>query len=172
MGDRGLAGKWNHYEQSLDVPFIVYDPSLASDQRGRVISELGSLLDVAPSIVEWAGLERPSVYQGESLVKLIHGEKGDEVREEIFCEHHFERYNNWHGIRGKKYKFAVYYDEPGGPFECLYDLENDPTELVNLAANPEYAVVREQMTKRLAAYLKLFPDAKEKLRLNNEVLND
>jgi arylsulfatase A-like enzyme len=159
MGDRGLAGKWNHYEQSLHVPFIVYDPTLPKQKRGRVITELGTHLDVAPSIVEWAGLDQPDVYQGESLVKLVEGEPVSGWREEVYCEHKFNRYNNWYGVRGKKYKYAVYYDEPDGPYECLYDLEKDPTEFVNLAENPEYAAVRKQMVKRLDAYLDAFPPA-------------
>ncbi|MDF7824016.1 sulfatase [Pontiellaceae bacterium B12227] len=159
MADRGLAGKWNHYEQSLHVPFVVYDPALPKNKRGRVITELGTHLDVAPSIVEWAGLRQPEVYQGASLVKLVNGEKISDWREEVYCEHKFKRYNNWYGVRGKKYKYAVYYDEPDGPYECLYDLEKDPAEFTNLAANPECDIVRKQMIKRLEAYLNAFPQA-------------
>jgi arylsulfatase A-like enzyme len=69
----------------------------------------------------------------------------------------FFRYNNWHSVRGKRYKFAVYYDDA---YECLYDLEKDPTEIVNLASNPEYADVRKQMVKRLDAYLNEYPKFK------------
>jgi arylsulfatase A-like enzyme len=159
MADRGMAGKWNHYEQSLHVPFIVYDPTVPKQNRGRVITELGTHLDVAPTIVEWAGLEQPKVYQGESLVNLIEGNPVSDWREEVYCEHKFNRYNNWYGVRGKKYKYAVYYDEPDGPYECLYDLEKDPTEFVNLASNPEYAAVRKQMIKRLDRYLTEYPKA-------------
>jgi len=109
MGDRGTAGKWNHYEQSLRVPLIVYDPSL------------------------------------RSLLPLIKGKKGVEWRDTVFCEHKFNRFPNWHGIRG-------------GPYECLYDLENDPDEFTNLAANPEYAPVLGMMRKRLEAYLQKLPE--------------
>jgi arylsulfatase A-like enzyme len=162
MGDRGVAGKWNHYEQSLHVPFIVYDPTLPQEKRGRVVTELTSNLDVAPTLVEWAGLPKPEVYQGESLVKLIEGEPVANWREDFFCEHKFHMYNSWHGVRGKRYKYAVYYDEPGGPYECLYDLEKDPTEFVNLAGNPEYAPLRKQMAERLDTYLEQYPLAPQK----------
>ena len=50
-----------------------------------------------------------------------------------------------------------YYEEPDGPYECLYDLENDPDELVNQANNPEYAIVRKQMIEKLDAYHALYP---------------
>jgi len=159
--DRGTAGKWNHYDQSLDVPFIVYDPTLPEAKRGRVVSELGTLLSVAPTIVEWAGLKQPEVYQGPSLVKLVNGDGEGDWQQDVYCEHYFDRYNNWHGLRTKKYKYAVYYDEPGGPYECLYDLEKDPTELVNLASNPEYAAVRLRMKARLDKTLAELPKAKK-----------
>lgn len=148
-GDRGTAGKWNHYDQALNVPFIVYDPALPEAKRGRVVSELASHLSVAPTIAAWAGLPLPDVYQGPSLDKLVSGESVTDWQQDVYCEHYFERYNNWRGLRTKKYKYAVYYDEPGEPYECLYDLEKDADEFVNLASNPEYAAVLTQLKSRL-----------------------
>lgn len=160
--DRGVAGKWNHYDQSLDVPFIVYDPTLSEDKRGRVLSELATHLSVAPTLVEWAGLPQPKVYQGPSLVPLVDGVLAEDWQPDVYCEHMFNRYNDWHGIRSDKFKYAVYYDEPDGPYECLYDLEKDPTELVNLAANPEYASVLARMKKRLSEVVSTLPEADKK----------
>lgn len=160
MGDRGTAGKWNHYEQSLRVPLIVYDPRLPSEQRGRVVTKPVSNIDLAPTFVQWAGLKLPEVYQGRSLLPLVNGEKMDDWRDTVFCEHNFYMFPNWHGIRTEKYKFAVYYDEPDGPYECLYDLENDPDEFVNLAADPEYASVLNMMQNRLESYLHKLPETK------------
>ncbi|MFC1763499.1 sulfatase-like hydrolase/transferase [Planctomycetota bacterium] len=104
-------------------------------------------------------IEIPQVYQGRSLLPLLSGEPGDEWRKDIFCEHMFKRYNNWHGVRDKRYKYAVYYDDE---YECLYDLDKDPTELVNLATNPEYAMVRTRLIKQLDEYLTAYPKAPEK----------
>ena len=159
MGDRGTAGKWNHYEQSLRIPLIIYDPALPEKQRGRVVTELVNNIDMAPTFIEMAGAEVPSVYQGRSLASLVQGETVADRREDTFCEHMFNRYNNWHGVRDKRYKYAVYYDDE---YECLYDLEKDPTERVNLAANPEYAAVRKQLAKRLDEYLAAYPKAQVK----------
>lgn len=160
MGDRGLAGKWNHYDQSLRVPFIVYDPALPESKRGRVLSELATHLSIAPTIVEWAGLPLPDIYQGASLVGLIDGVSPDAWQRDVFCEHAFNRYNNWRGLRTEKYKYAIYYDEPGGAYECLYDLEKDPAEFVNLISNPEYSAVAARMKKRLDATILSLPKAK------------
>ena len=35
MGDRGFHGKWSHFDQSLHVPLVIYDPRMKSELRGR-----------------------------------------------------------------------------------------------------------------------------------------
>lgn len=156
MGDRGTAGKWNHYEQSLRIPLIVYDPRLPENKRGQVVTKLVSSIDMAPTFVEMAGLDIPSVYQGRSLAPLLQGESAADWREDIFVEHMFNRYNDWHAVRDARYKYAVYYDDD---YACLYDLENDPTELVNLVENAEYDDVRKRLAQRLDEYLAAYPKA-------------
>jgi len=158
MGDRGTAGKWNHYEQSLRVPLIIYDPSAPKEQRGRTATEMVSNIDLAPTFLRLAGVEPPPLYQGESLVPILKGETPDGWRKDIFCEHKFTLFPDWRGVRSESYKYAVYYDQPEGPYECLYDLKSDPEEFTNLAANPEYAKVREAMRKRLDAYNRNIPE--------------
>ena len=155
MGDRKTAGKWNHYEQSLSVPLIIYDPTLPESRRGHVETRLVSNIDIAPTFVELAGVDVPSVYQGLSLVPLLEGNAAT-WRKEFFCEHLFKHYNNWHAVRGSTYKYATYYDDD---YEALYDLEKDPTELNNLATNPEYASVLSKMKERMNRYLTAYPKA-------------
>jgi arylsulfatase A-like enzyme len=159
MGDRGTAGKWNHYEQSLRIPLIIYDPRRPAAQRGLVVKELVNNVDLAPTFVDFAGLKRPEVYQGRSLLPLMEGRSPVDWREDTFCEHKFKRFNNWHAVRGERYKYAVYYEEPDGPYECLYDLKKDPTELTNLIDNPEAAPVLSNMKKRMDRYLAAYPKA-------------
>ena len=159
MGDRGIAGKWNHYEQSVRVPLVVYDPRLAKNKRGRVLKELASSMDIAPTIVDYAGLKVPSVVQGLSLVPLIQADQHVEWREDIFCEHYFNRYPDWHSVRNDRHKYAVYYDN--GPYECLYDLQEDPDEFTNLAADPQQAATLAKMRKRLEWYREAYPAAKQ-----------
>ena len=48
--DRGFAGKWTHYEQSLRVPLIIYDPRLAEASRGKVLSEMALNSDLASTM--------------------------------------------------------------------------------------------------------------------------
>jgi arylsulfatase A-like enzyme len=154
LGDRGLAGKWNHYEESLRVPLIIFDPGLPAAQRGRVVKELVTALDVAPTLVDIAGAKIPDVYQGRSLLPFVEGEPVKDWPTDFYCEHKFKMFNNWYGVRGKRYKYAVYYDEKPAPYECLYDLEKDPDEFTNLAANPEYSLELADMRARLDSYRK------------------
>ncbi|MGZ0654903.1 sulfatase family protein [Coraliomargarita sp. W4R53] len=157
LGDRGTAGKWNHYEQSLSIPLVIYDPRIPIEQRGRVVTELVTNLDLAPTFVDLAKENVPQVYQGHSLVPFLTDTPVVDWREDFLLQHKFQIFNNWNGVRSKRYKLAVYYDEPSGPYECLYDLEKDPDELVNLASNPEYANVHKQMMARLESYKNTYP---------------
>ncbi|MGZ0657352.1 sulfatase-like hydrolase/transferase [Coraliomargarita sp. W4R72] len=158
LGDRGAAGKWNHYEQSLRVPLIVYNPALPSPLRGLTIKQVVSNLSLAPTFVDIAGLTPPEVYQGKSLLPLIQEDSDAAWPSEIYMEHQFDRYNNWHGIRGERFKYVVYYQEEGGPVEILHDLKKDPNELLNLAVNPEYEQQLSQMRLQLESYLRAYPD--------------
>lgn len=160
MGDRRIAGKWNHYEQALNIPVIIFDPRLPESRRGRVVDELVNNMDMAPTFVDMAGADVPEVYQGSSLMPLVWKPDAAGWREDTFCEHHFHRYNNWHAVRGEHFKYVVYYDDG---YECLYDLEKDPAEMVNLAANPEYAEEKRRLSRRLDVYLTDFQKTKEKI---------
>jgi len=159
MGDRGTAGKWNHFEQSLRVPLIIYDPRLPAEQRGRTLKQLVNNVDLAPTFVEFAGLDVPELHQGLSLLPLLEGKTAVDWRKDTFTEHKFKHFNNWYAVRGERYKYASYYEEKGGPYECLYDLRKDPAELNNLVADPEYAAVLSEMKARMNSYLSAYPEA-------------
>lgn len=152
MGDRRTAGKWNHFEQSLRVPLIIFDPRIPEAQRGKVIKPLVSNIDLASTLTEFAGIKVPEVHQGRSLVPHLQSSAPADWRDDLFFEHKFKHFNDWTGIRNSRYKFAVYHDEPDGPYECLYDLEKDPDELINLADHPEYRELRDKMQRRLDEY--------------------
>jgi len=69
MADRGFAGKWNHFEQSLRVPLIIYDPRLPAGQRGRVVDPMALNIDLAPTMLELLNLKIPPEMTGKSLFK-------------------------------------------------------------------------------------------------------
>lgn len=152
MGDRGFAGKWAHYEQSLRVPLIIYDPRPEADAtRGTVQDAMAANLDLPASFLAWAGVELPSSYQGAALLPLIESTmRPENWRDELFIEHVALRpHIAWEGVRTERYKYARYVDQLVED-EFLHDLQADPDELVNLATDPAYAELLIRLRARTA----------------------
>lgn len=152
MGDRGFAGKWSHFEESLRVPLIVFDPRAGADGgRGRVVDAFAMNLDLPASFLSWAGVAVPQHYQGFDLTPWIAGGTPLEWRTDMFFEHVFLRPSiSWEGVRNQRFKYARYFDQMLED-EWLHDLEADPDELVNLATDPRYAEVLQAMRQRTRA---------------------
>jgi arylsulfatase A-like enzyme len=149
MGDRGFAGKWSHYEQSLRVPFIVYDPRLPEVKRGVVKEEMALNIDVPSTLLQLAGVEIPTHYQGCSISPLLQGKSARDWRNDFFCEHLMDNPDipKWEGVRGERYVYARYFEQEP-VFEFLHDLKTDPDQLVNLASNSDHKDILAQMRKR------------------------
>lgn len=149
MGDRGFAGKWSHYEQSLRVPLIVYDPRLPKTNRGAVRDKMALNIDIPATILQLADVEIPAHYQGRSITPLLQGRGVRDWRNDFFCEHLLDNPDipKWEGVRGKRYVYASYFEQEP-VYEFLHDLEADPDQLVNLAADPEYREILAAMSKR------------------------
>ncbi len=149
MGNRGLAGKWSHYEESLRVPLIIFDPRVDAEQRGKVSTAQALNLDLPATFLDWAGLEIPERYQGRSLASTMGREAPPEDwRTDTFHEHFAvrNRIPAFEGIRNDRFKYVRYVDD--GNYEFLHDLVKDPDELQNLASDPAFAKVLEKMRAR------------------------
>lgn len=146
LGEFGFAGKWTPHELSIRVPLVIYDPR-NGEQRGvrRTESSLG--IDMAPTMLDFAGIEIPDAMQGRSLKTLVAGETPESWRTSFFYEHWFNaggRIAPSEGVRDQRWKYARYLfpgEEASGEtrWEELYDLQADPHETVNLANQPRYA---------------------------------
>ncbi|MCL4204693.1 MAG: sulfatase [Pirellulaceae bacterium] len=150
MGNRGLAGKWSHFDESLRVPLIISDPRVPGSQRGIVTDALALNLDLPATFLDWAGVPVPEQYQGRSLQPLVAADKPADWRTETFHEHFAvrSRIPAWEGLRNERFKYAWYFDHGR---EFLYDLKHDPDELVNLAADPAHTETLQAMRKRTTA---------------------
>jgi arylsulfatase A-like enzyme len=136
QGERQLAGKWLMYDNSLRVPMIIYDPR---NPGHRDISDFALNIDIAPTILEFAGVSAPDLWQGESLADYVTGENPAEDRKEFVVEH------LWIvniiparvGLRTEDWKYFRYQDDLG--HEELYNLKKDPLEKKNLAEKKAYS---------------------------------
>ncbi len=147
LGNRGFAGKWSHYEESVRVPLIIYDPRLPEGKRGRVEPRLVANADFAATFLDLAGLDPPDRYEGPSLMPLVYEEE-TAWRDDVFLEHLLEfgaRIPKWEGVRGERYVYARYFEHD---YEFLHDLQADPDQLTNFIDHPEYQAIAEQMRKR------------------------
>jgi arylsulfatase A-like enzyme len=152
MGDRGLAGKWSHYEQSLRVPLVIHDPRPGASRRGVVEDRMALNTDMAATMLDLAGVGVPAVHQGRSLAPLLRdpgAADAAEWRSDFFCEHLMDnaRIPKWEGVRTERLKYARYFEQAPA-FEFLHDLETDPDELTNLAADPAHAEALARLRAR------------------------
>ncbi|MHC4325874.1 MAG: sulfatase family protein, partial [Planctomycetota bacterium] len=109
LGEYGLAGKWFPHEESIRVPLVVYDPRARNKLRGRTLDQVALNVDIAPTILEMAGVKPPEQMQGRSLVPLLKGRK-PKWRTEFFYEHPFEHKTiaKTVALRTPDYKYALY----------------------------------------------------------------
>jgi arylsulfatase A-like enzyme len=149
LGEHGLFDKRLMYEPSIRVPMLVKYP--ARIPAGRVDNTHLSLnIDVAPTLLDLAGLEIPRWMQGKSMVPVLTG--ATTSWRDAFLYEYFE-FPAEHcagknrGVRTSRWKLIHFWEQPE-EWE-LYDLRNDPDETQNLAYDRQHAGVVAQLKKRL-----------------------
>jgi arylsulfatase A-like enzyme len=146
---------------------------------GKVCDAMVSQIDLFPTICEVAQIEKPSWLQGRSLLPLVRGEV-EEINEAIFAELTFHgSYDAQRAVRTRRWKYIRRFDGretnaviniDGSPSkdywidngwreqrvgqEQLYDLMFDPNESCNLAQQPRYQRVLDEMRARLETWMK------------------
>ncbi|TDB67897.1 sulfatase family protein [Arundinibacter roseus] len=152
LGEYGLAGKWYGHEESIRVPLIVYDPRNAKI-KGKKEENIALNIDIAPTILQLAGLEIPAQMQGIDLVKEVSAPKKSKAnRQEFFYEHTFmgsPKIPKVEGIVQPPFKYMTY-TEHG--YEELFDLKKDPSETKNVVADPAYKTRLATMRTKYAAW--------------------
>lgn len=84
-GEFGLGGKALNYEPCLRIPMIVYDPRVKTTARGQRRAEQVQSVDIAPTLLDIAGIKPAPTMQGRSLLPLVRGEN-PKWREYAFAE--------------------------------------------------------------------------------------
>jgi arylsulfatase A-like enzyme len=147
LNDHGHSQKWSMYEHSVRVPAIVWSPGRVAE--GRVVDDLVSLFDFAPTVLELAGVPVPSWMEAQSLRPYLEGE--DCVpREFVFSEHAGDRIFNGTQfmtmIRSRRHKLVHFVDSDEGQ---LFDMDNDPTEVENLWDDPHHSGIKQALINEI-----------------------
>ena len=143
LGNHGLylKGPWP-LEDLLRVGMVAAGPGVAA---GRVVAEPVSTLDLAATFYERAGVAAPMPLQGQSLARLMAG--GDARREAAWSEWHVHPSRCGVALQLRTVRTATHkatFELASGAGE-LYDLVNDPLEIVNRFDDPAYAPVRRRL---------------------------
>ena len=121
---------------------------LPSGETGRVAQNV-SLVDVLPTLLETAGLETPPDLPGDSLLTIAQNQP-DETTRAVFSEyHHTGMLNAGFMLKRGDYKLCHYV----GSAPQLFNVRTDPLENNDLAPNPEYAAIRDEMEIALRAVI-------------------
>jgi len=156
QGEHGLQDKRAMYEDSIRVPFLVRYPPLI--RPGARFDPMILNIDLAPTLLDFAGVEIPRHMQGRSWKAILEG-KDRQGRSDWLYEYFWEKSYPFdptqYGIRTRRYKYIRYPDvgstDPDYPmpkelpYEELYDLESDPLEMRNLARDPAASGLLNQM---------------------------
>lgn len=146
--------KRSAHESSIRVPTLIHGPGFMG---GGQVSALFSTVDVAPTLLGGAGIDVPESMMGRSILPVVRDARAP-WRDDVFFQ--ISETETGRGVRTKRWKYAVTapYDENRQDAEVyrevyLYDLDNDPYELVNLAGMSTFRPVADEMRDRLLGWI-------------------
>jgi arylsulfatase A-like enzyme len=176
-------------DSGVRTPFVVRWPGKVG--RASICHSLVSSVDIAPTLIELAGLKQSPTFQGKSFAPLLRDLTAS-TRDHVFSEHNWHDYQaHKRSVRSKRYLYIrnAFPDLPGTPpadavrsityqamrrlhaagelppaqLDCfvtprsaeeLYDVTVDPDQLLNVAADPKYAKVLDEMRRVHEAWLR------------------
>ncbi|MFV1465566.1 MULTISPECIES: sulfatase-like hydrolase/transferase [unclassified Phaeobacter] len=159
LGDHWLGEKNLFHEPSIKVPLIIYDPRPEADAtRGTTCDALVESIDLLPTFLEAAGgAAAPHILEGRSLMPLLRGETS-EWRDYAVAEFDYATLplSETLGLAPKDARLFMIVDArwkfmhaEGGLRPMLFDLQEDPDELVDLAKTKAHQEVIDLMYDRL-----------------------
>lgn len=164
IGDNGSCyisegnnkGKASPYDAGSHVPMaLMWQGTVPA---GRVVDDFVNAIDIAPTMLEAAGMPVPDTISGNSFLDLMRSNQSgriDPERDFVMTG------NEWHTqpktyrtIRDQRYAYIVKYPNAERPelIEELYDLENDLWQEQDLIHNPEYAAIKERLKAKMHSH--------------------
>lgn len=152
LGEHGLIDKRTAFEESMRVPLLARCPALI--KPGTKIKPNVLNVDIAPTILEMAGVKEPAQMQGKSFQALLKQQQipwREKVFYEYYWENQFPQTPTQYAVRTEQYKFI----RTIGVWDInqLYDIQKDPNELNNLIRNPQYDEVAKNLNVEIWKWL-------------------
>ena len=147
----GLSDKRLAYEEALRIPLIVRLPRAARPKS--TVSEMVLNIDVAPTVLDYAGLKPEAGMQGRSIRPLLEGKK-TAWRNSFLYEYWVDlnQIPRMVAVRTRTHKYIRYPDIQD--IDELYDLAKDPHEMRNVALDPAYAAKKKELATELDKLLR------------------
>lgn len=161
LGEHGWFDKRFMYEESYKTPLVVSYPK--SIKKESTTEAMTMNLDIAPTLLEYAGVAIPEDMQGASLMSIMNnnGNEPNDWRKSTY--YHYFEYPGVHavkrhyGIRTKQYKLIHFYHDID-EWE-MYDLEKDPKEMKNIIEDQAYASIKLELMQELKELQKQYGDS-------------
>lgn len=162
LGEHDYYDKRWIYEESIQMPFLVRYPKEQS--TNQTTNELFLNIDIAPTLLDFAGVKKPESMQGKSFKSALLDPTTTTGRDAIYYRYWLHMSHHTipahYGIRTKTHKLAFFYGLPldangampaaTPPYWELYDLSNDPLEMNNIYPNKESAALKIQLKQQLS----------------------
>ena len=163
LGDHWLFGKRSYFDSAYHVPLIICDPAQPSSKRGYIEQAFTESVDVMPTVLDALDIDIPRQCDGYSLMPYLRGDKPSNARHDLHWEYDFRDQDNaelekqlgiaidkcqMNVIRDQHYKYVHFTNLP----PLLFDVQNDPAELINLADDPTHATVLADMAQRMLSW--------------------
>ncbi|RMF40154.1 MAG: DUF4976 domain-containing protein, partial [Planctomycetota bacterium] len=152
-GAHGYGSKVLPYEEASCVPLIIFDPRVPSSRRGVRCDALVGNIDIAPTLLDWAGIARPDGMDGRSLQPCVEDPESDVHDQLALINVWGPRPVHSLGIVTEHFKYIYWPYAAQGfvPTEELYDMQSDRLEMHNLVGQPQYVEALEAMRRRYDA---------------------
>ena len=152
LGEHGHIQKWTMYDSVVRVPLVFWSKNLPIERRIR--NDLVQIFDIAPTILEAAGLPVPADFEAQTLWGAVTGRGDYQPRDAVYAElarDHIQTGSEFILMRrDRRWKIVMYLDDTAGE---LYDLQADPDEVHNLWESETLRTMRDELVASCTQWL-------------------